>query len=208
MPRSAGWRRSGLTSRSWEEMGGQMKNVLILHGAGNDSQGNWFPWLKKELEKKGYKVWVPDLPNSEKPIQKEWLETVKDWEFDEESILIGHSSGATLILRILENLTAGIKVKKVILVAGPIDKGIIEKFWVYKENITRNPFNWQKIISSSEEFVLIYSENDPYDCGIRHGKLLLEKVGGKLIIRKGEGHFNLEAGEKYKEFPEILELIV
>lgn len=59
-----------------------MKNALIFHGAGNDHTGNWFPWLKLKLEKENYKVWVPDLPNSERPNKKAWLETVlqnKNW---------------------------------------------------------------------------------------------------------------------------------
>ena len=32
-------------------------------------------------------------------------------------------------------------------------------------------------------------------------------LGGKLIIKKGQGHFNLEKGNKYKKFPLILELL-
>lgn len=50
-----------------------MKNALILHGAGNDSQGNWFPWLKIQLQRKDYTVWVPNLPDFDHPNIKKWL---------------------------------------------------------------------------------------------------------------------------------------
>ena len=187
-----------------------MKNALILHGAGNNSSGNWFPWLKLELEKKGYKVWSPDLPNSDIPVESQWLNVIfknKQWVFDRDSVLIGHSSGATLILRILEKLPEGAKIKKAILVAGPIDKGTIKKFWPYKEDLTKDPFSWQKIKSACQEFILIYSDNDPYDCGIRHGKVIAERVNGSLILKTGQGHFNLEVGLKYRQFPWLLEYI-
>lgn len=187
-----------------------MKNVLILHGAGNNSQGNWFPWLKKELEERDFKVWVPDLPNADKPVLKDWLKVVysnKDWGFNQDSVLIGHSSGATLILRILEKLPVKIKIRKAILVAGPLDKGSIPEIWKLKEDVTKDPFNWEKIKNSASEFILIYSDNDQYDCGERHGRILHSKIGGRLIIKKGQGHFNLEKGLKYKEFPELLKYI-
>lgn len=183
-----------------------MKNALILHGAGNNSGGNWFPWLKSELENKGYKVWSPDLPNAGNPETKEWLGTINsgNWEFNEDSIIVGHSSGGTLILKILESLPPDIKINKAILVAAPLDKGSITEFWPLKENIAQGPYNWLKVKNSAKEFVLIYSDNDPYDCGKRHGEEIQKQIGGKLIIKKGQGHFNLEIGEKYRKFPELL----
>lgn len=184
-----------------------MKNALILHGAGNDSSGNWFPWLKKELESREYKVWVPDLPNTDHPKIEEWLSAVKGWNLDDDSIIIGHSCGGTLILRILENLPAGQKIKKAILVAAPLDKGSIEKYWILKENLAGGSYDFEKIKNSADEFVLIYSENDPYDCGLRHGELLESKLEGRLIVKPEEGHFNLERGERYKQFPEIVEYL-
>lgn len=63
--------------------------------------------VKNKLENKGYKVWAPNLPDSDHPILKDWLGTIfsnKDWEFNNDSIILGHSSGATLMLRILEKL--------------------------------------------------------------------------------------------------------
>lgn len=188
----------------------EVKNALILHGAGNNSQGNWFPWLKKQLEAKGYKVWSPDLPNADVPIQKDWLNTIfsnKGWVLDEDSTIIGHSAGATLILRILERLPKGVRINRAILVAGPIDKGKFPEFFQYKEDLTREPFNWDKIKNSSKNFYLIASDNDPYDCGDRHARVMHGKLGGKLIIKKGQGHFNLEASPSYKEFPFLLTLI-
>lgn len=48
-----------------------MKNAIILHGTLGSPRGNWFQWFKNELTKKGYKVWSPDLPNSDEPNQED-----------------------------------------------------------------------------------------------------------------------------------------
>lgn len=187
-----------------------MKNALILHGAGNNHTGNWFPWLKHELETKGYQVWVPDLPEADKPNKEKWLNEVfsnKDWVFDSESVIIGHSAGATLILRILERLSKGIKINKAILVAGPVNMGTKPEFFVYKKSLVGSPFNWDKIRSSCENFYYVCSDNDRYQCGEDQAKIMQEHLGGELILKKGEDHFNLEKGPKYKEFPFILDLV-
>lgn len=187
-----------------------MKNALILHGAGNNSSGNWFPWLKVSLENKGWKVWCPNLPNSEHPIEKEWINTIfsnKDWLFNEESLIIGHSAGATLALRILENLPENLTIDKTILAACYVNLGNKPQFIKYKEGMLKKPFNWRRIRQSSKEFYFICSDNDPYDCGDTQNKILEKNLGGKLIIKKGQGHFNLEKSPKYKEFPAILKYI-
>jgi len=187
-----------------------MKNALILHGSGNDHTGNWFPWLKDELEKKSYKVWVPDLPDSNVPDKEKWLNTIfsnKEWVFDNESIIIGHSAGATLILRILEKLPQGIKINKAILVSGPANIGTKPEYFVYKKSLVGSPFDWGKIKNSCNSFYFICSDNDTYQCGEDQAKILQENLGGELILKKGENHFNLEKGPQYKQFPLLLELI-
>lgn len=187
-----------------------MKNALILHGAGNNSKGNWFPWLKNELENKGYNVWVPDLPNSNEPIKSAWLNTIfsnKEWVFDENSLIIGHSAGATLVLRILENLPDNVKINKTVLVSGVIELGTNPDHFIYKQSMVADSFDWEKIKRSAKHFYFIHSDNDQYECGDDQGKIMHDHLGGELIIKKGERHFNLENGPQYKQFLFLLTLI-
>ena len=186
-----------------------MKNALILHGTGNNSQGNWFPWLKKELEKRGYKVWVPDLPDSNDPNTKRYNELIfanKDWQFNDESIIIGHSSGSVEILNLLQHLPDNISINTAILVGSfivsPQDPDFEQMKGLFEE-----PFDFEKIRKHAKKFIFIHSGNDPY-CPLEGAKYLAEKVGGELIIKKGQGHFNLEASPNYRQFPSLLELII
>jgi len=70
--------------------------------------------LKKELEKEGWKVWVPDLPRADKPNSKRYNKFIfknNDWKFNRESFLIGHSSGAVAVLGLLpESLSLSIPI--------------------------------------------------------------------------------------------------
>lgn len=187
-----------------------MKTALILHGAGNNSKGNWFPWLKNKLEEKSFLVWAPDLPDSDFPDFEKWLayiKTNKDWHFDSESIIIGHSTGATFILRLLEDLGENVKINKAILVSGPVELGTKQEYFQYKRGMLKKPFNWEKIKNSCKNFYFIHSDNDKYECGVDQGKIMQGHLGGHLILKPGEGHFNLEQGYQYKQFPLLLEII-
>lgn len=187
-----------------------MKNALILHSAANTSKGNWFPWLQKELEQMGYEVWLPDLPHADEPTLAEWKEYVlnnKDFVFGKETVLIGHSAGATFILGLLEALPRGIQVQKAILVAGFMEEGENKKLHPFKKGLLKG-FDWKKIQKSCRRFYFIASDNDPYLCGDDQAQILQDRLGGEVVLMSGEGHFNIEKGNtKYKQFPELLKYI-
>src|SRR3989344_3519750 len=134
-----------------------MKNAILLHGLGSNPQSFWFPYLKKKLEEKGYSVWAPQLPNADIPDINIWLPYIlENGQFNGETVLVGHSAGAPLILSILENINT--KVKQAILVAGfitPLDKE-------NPEPILQDSYNWEKIKQNCGEFIFINSDNDPW----------------------------------------------
>ena len=181
-----------------------MKNALILHGIGNNSQGNWFPWLKTELEDRNWKVWVPDLPQPDRPNIERCRELISDndWELNDESILIGHSSGAVTILGLLQRLPENVKVDTCILVSSFKDNLGYETL----DDLFKEPFDFTEIKKHAQRFIFVHSDNDPY-CSLKHAEYLSEMVNGKLIIKKGQGHFNLEKGPEYKKIPLILEIL-
>ncbi|NCU30055.1 hypothetical protein EOM60_05665 [Candidatus Saccharibacteria bacterium] len=182
-----------------------MKQALILHGTDATPQSNWFTWLKDELEEEGYKVWLPQLPNSTAPnarIYTSFLLANSDFVFDDETIIVGHSSGAVEALHLLENLPENAKVKAAFLVSAFKD----DLGWDALGGLFDEPFDFASIKTKADKFTFLHSDNDPY-CPIEHAQYLSEQVGSELIIKSGQGHFNTELGEQYKVFPELLEII-
>jgi len=180
-----------------------MKNALILHGTANNHTGNWFPWLTRELEKRGYRVFCPDLPQAERPNIGRYTEYIlSNWRFDNESIIVGHSSGAVEILGLLPQISNDVVIAKAILVAGFTDS-----LGDTKSELFLTPFDYPSIRKKARKFIFFHSDTDPY-VPLSHGEKLHALLGGELIVVRDQGHFNLEKGPQYKEFPMLLEKIL
>jgi predicted alpha/beta hydrolase family esterase len=182
-----------------------MTKFLILHGTGASPEANWFMWLKGRLVGEGNEVWLPQLPNSEKPNSKtynKFLLANKNFVIDSDTILIGHSSGAVEILSLLEHLPKDTVVKAVILVSAFKD----DLKWGALVGLFQEPFDFEDIKSHCNRFIFIHSDNDPY-VPLEHAKYLSNELNGELNIIESQGHFNTEVSPDYKQFPRLLEII-
>ncbi len=114
-----------------------MKRAFIIHGWDFNPNMNWYPWLKKELEKKGYGVVVPIMPHTSKPKIDDWVSHVKKvvGKLDDQTYFVGHSMGCQAIMRYLEKENYLGKVGKIVFVAGWLKLNNLEGKEV--ENIAR-----------------------------------------------------------------------
>ena len=178
------------------------KNAIILHGTGDSPEDYWFPYIKSNLESRGFSVWAPALPNAAKPNLQDWLPFVlENGEITENTILIGHSAGAQLILSILENIDC--RVKQAILVSG-YARALV-KTEHDKEN---NELDWNKAKEHAQNIIFVNSDNDPWECDDKQGRIMFDHLGGTQIIRHGEGHMGSGTFKQpYKEFPFLASLI-
>lgn len=182
------------------------KRVFIIHGWEGNPENCWFPWLKKELENKGFSVITPSMPNPEAPEIKLWVGHLNNvvGEVDENTYFIGHSVGCQAILRYLESLENK-KVGGVIFVAGWFHlKGIEEEEGT--EEVARpwleTPIDFKKILKMTNKFTAIFSDDDNY-VPIEDTEIFKEKLGAKIIIKHDKGHFSDDVG--VKELPVVLE---
>ncbi len=167
-----------------------MGKVIIFHGTGANPDVCWYPWLATELTNKGHDVTRPYFPDlNMEPIETFLPKVLAGLDFTPDTILIGHSGGAPLLLSILETIET--KVEKAILVAGYLTPPNNAH-----EPILQETYNWEKIRSNAAELIFINSINDPYGCDDKQGRMLFDQLGGKLIIMD-EGHF----GSEFKDYP-------
>lgn len=182
-----------------------MTKFLILHGTDGSPQSNWFMWLKGVLIGKGYEVWLPQLPNSDKPntaTYNDFLLSNTKFVYDKDTIIIGHSSGAVEILSLLQHFPADSTIKAAILVSAFKDN----LDWDVLNGLFNEPFDFDLIKKHCSSFTFVHSDNDPY-VSIDQAKYLAQQTGGKLITFDGQGHFNTELEPQYKQFPQLLAII-
>jgi predicted alpha/beta hydrolase family esterase len=183
-----------------------MKRVFIIHGWGGYPEEGWFPWLKKELEAKGFGVSVPAMPNPSEPKIETWIPFLSELvgSPDLNTFFVGHSIGCQTIIRYLETLPEGVKIGGAVFVGGWYNLRNLETEeekriagpWV------NTPRNDEKIRAVVNKAVAIFSDNDPYVLP-QNQESWKEKVGAKIIVEHDRGHFN-----EIDELPSALEAVL
>ncbi len=178
-----------------------MERAIILHGTLGSPTGNWFEWLRHELQTRGFSVWAPQLPQPEQPSLRRWLDYVYaecPFEIDENTLIVGHSSGAicaTLLAQ--ERLTVG----AVIGVSVFCDNSLN---WEPNNMLFDVAFDWEKLQTISTKLLFVHSDDDPY-VPLDKAAFVARNSGAELMVWPGQGHFNLEKSSSYTSFPRLLE---
>ena len=77
--------------------------AILIHGNGGCTAGDfWLPWVERELIALGLEVINQTFPDHIKARARFWLPHLEMLDADENTILIGHSSGAVAAMRYAE----------------------------------------------------------------------------------------------------------
>jgi uncharacterized protein len=173
------------------------RRAIIFHGTGGNPDVCWYRWLAGRLEARGYAVEVPHHPGiNVEPIATFLPKVLRAHTFDEETVLVGHSGGAALLLALLEQAPAA----QAVLVAGyctrPSDS---------EEPVLKDAYDWSAIRANVPDISFINSRVDPYGCDERQGRAMFAQLGGTQIIRD-DGHFG-DYDQPYETFDLLDRLI-
>src|SRR3989338_2565565 len=168
------------------------KRVFIINGWWDDSNSGWIPWLKKELEPRGFEVITPDMPNTERPEISAWVDCLTNavGETDGNTYFVGHSIACQTIMRYLENLPDSGKVGGCVFVAPWFN--LIEENLDDEEKTIARPWldtliDTGKVKNHCDNFAAIFSDNDDF-VPLSDKELFERKLDARTWVEHGKGN--------------------
>lgn len=185
-----------------------MKRVFIVHGWSGFPGECWFPWLKHELEKRGFHVTVPQMPDADAPKIEKWVPHLAKTigKPDKDTYLVGHSIGCQTILRYLQSIhgevggavfVAGFFLKLVNL-ESPEEERVAEPWMT-------TPLDFKRIKQAAKKCIAIFSDNDPF-VPLENAEGFVEKLDAEIVTVKSKGHMG--ASDNCPELPEALHAVL
>lgn len=174
-----------------------MKAILIPGNGGGTPQDNWLPYLENELPKFGIEVINKQFPDPELARKEYWLPFIEKLGADDNTIIIGHSSGAVAAMRYAEkNQILG----SVLVGACYTDLGLeSEKQSHYYDTEWR----WEDIKKNQQWIIQFASVDDPF-IAIEEARYIHENLKTDYYEYVNKGHFGHVDGSLNK-FPELIE---
>jgi uncharacterized protein len=174
----------------------EVSNVIILPGNGcyDVTDSNWYFNLEQDLKKLKYKVMLKNMPDPFVAREIYWIPFIeKDLQANENSIIIGHSSGAVAAMRYAETH----KVKAIFLVSACwTDLGIENE---KNSGYYNRDWEWDKIKKNCEKIVQLHSKNDPF-IPMEESDHIHKNLNSEYYVFEKLGHFMFE------DFPQLVEI--
>ncbi len=168
----------------------------IIFVPGNQSvhwSFGWAPWLKQELEKKGYSTFFETFPDSIIARSEYWLPFLKEHiHAGDQDVIVGWSSGAVAAMRYAESEKI---LGSVLISPCYTDLGdALERQSGYYET----PWNWERIKRNQEHIALVYGKDDPVIPQTEF-EYIANQLNPTVFALKQGGHFTHQDA-----FPEVL----
>ena len=169
--------------------------VIIIPGNGGDKpEDKWFHYVVGELGKLGLEVINREFPDPVLARKEYWLSFLeKELQADDNTILIGHSSGAIAALRFAETY----KILGSVLVSAYLDDLGIES--EKQSGYFTDPWDFNAIKKNQEWIIQFASTDDPY-FSIEQPRFIRDNLQTEYYEFNDRGHF----GSEWKEFPELI----
>lgn len=185
-----------------------MKKVLYLHGTGGAPNEHWAPALLDQFSNAGYQIIAPELPNSELPDMDAYSVFLQNLDIDfSNAVLVGHSSGATTILNLLQSDWFPV-INAAVLVGVFLNEDLTGSAEWYKpgqfDNLFPVVFDIHKIKARCDRFYFVHGDNDPY-CSYDDAQDFCNKLAGKFITVEGGHH--LGKSSTITELPTVIEVL-
>ena len=166
--------------------------IIDIPSCNPNNEINWMGWTKKELEKQGWRVVCPIIPEVWKAPYSAWKKALDEAGVDENTTLVGLSQGAGAIVKyIIQNNR---KIRKLILVA-PARTHTPEFAEFYDFEINDDV---KKLI---EKGTTIFVSNDDWPGILEGAKSYANDLDAKVVRFNDRGHFSF----LIPTFPELLD---
>ena len=181
-----------------------MTKAAIIHGTGGSPSGNWFPWLSAEIESRGIRVIVPQMPTPDGQSLDSWIDVFNRevGEIGGATLLIGHSIGAVFIARYLERLSCSVAAS--VFVCPFIRSLGLPEFDTLNASFLNGSFDWPKIRANGGRITVLCSDDDPY-VPISQPLDFAKHLDVSPIVVRGGKHLNQEGG--FTQLPVVLKCL-
>lgn len=173
-----------------------MPRAILIHGNGGCTAADiWLPWLERELTALGVDVINQTFPDNIKARAQYWLPHLDSLGVDENTILIGHSSGAVAAMRYAEShrLLGSILVG---VCHTDLGDGFEAASGYYRE-----PWHWQRI-RDNQQWVAIYNSTDDPHIPIAEARFVAAQLKCSYFEFSDRGHFT-----DSRQFPEVTDFL-